>query len=179
MIQTLASIFHNNCLSSSIYVQFGALKPFLWDQVKLKTIKTWSISKGCLSLDSNYLPLLGQCGKDKMLGRVKYSDVCKKSHIITEIYFGDCVASLLSCPNISHYPFSPALNISHYLTFASAALIFSTNQCTKQWAWNPGLARESRKRFCFAFSVNIIHILMINIDICFCDTNLRRTLESG
>lgn len=121
VIQILASIFHSNFLTSHIYVHFGTLKLFLWDQGKLKTIKTWCLFKGCLSLCSKYLPLPGQSGMDKGLRRVKYSDVWRKSGIIGEIYFGDCVASLLSCPNISGY-----------LTFASTAVIFSTNRSTNQ-----------------------------------------------
>lgn len=168
VIQILASIFHSNYLSFHIYVSFGiSLKLFFWDQVKLKKIKTWNVSKGCLSLDSRYLPLPGQSRKCKMLGRVKYSDVWKKSGITNEIYFGDCVASLLSCPNISGY-----------LMFASTAVIFSNNGCTNWWGWNPGLARESHERLCFAFSVSIVCILMVDADK-FYDPNLKRLLKSG
>lgn len=158
VIQIIASIFHGNCLRSPIYVQIGTLKLFLWDEVKLKIIKHWSISKACLSLDSKYLPLPGQSGKDKVLGRVKYSGVWRNIHIITEIYFGYCAAFLLSCPNLSGYR-----------VFASAAVNFSTNQCTNWWAWNPDLARESHERFGVAFSANITHILIINTDICLYD----------
>lgn len=166
VIQITASIFHGNCLRSSIYVQTGTLKLFLWDEVKLNITKHGSISKACL--DSKYLPLPGQGGKDKVLGRVKYSGVWKKSHIITAIYFGYCAAFLLSCPNLSGY-----------LMFASTAVIFSTNRCTNRCAWDPHLAKESHERFSFAFSGNITHILIISIDMCLYDSNLQRLLKSG
>lgn len=74
--------FFTACLRSSICVRTGTLKLFLWDEVKLNITKHGSISKACLSLDSKYLPLPGQGGKDKVLGRVKYLKVSERKVIL-------------------------------------------------------------------------------------------------